>query len=103
MTQSTELIHELRASRPVDSTALRERGRQGGREKPARVPVWSSFRLPVRRVALVALPAAAALALVSAGAIGLSRSDGTTDALSERVGQPPAVTANQEPGATPEA
>jgi hypothetical protein len=71
------------------------------REEPARVPLWSRLRLPTRRVALVALPAAATLALVSAGAIGLSRSGPETQAVgdartpelskSPETSQPPAV------------
>jgi Domain of unknown function (DUF4349) len=72
---SPELIHELRASRPVTPAALRTRVREIARDEPTRVPVRSRFRLPARRAALVALPAAVALALVSAGAIGLSRAD----------------------------
>lgn len=79
MTSSPELIHALRASRPVAPVALRTRVREIAREQPSRVPVWARFQLPVRRIALVAAPAVVALALVSAGAVGLSRSDGTTE------------------------
>ncbi|MBM2823021.1 MAG: hypothetical protein HW413_1767 [Thermoleophilia bacterium] len=78
---SPDLIHELQASRPEAPTTLRTRvrGMAAQEQKP---PVrWPSFRLPVRRMALVAVPAAAALALVSAGAIGLSRSNGEVAAL----------------------
>ena len=88
MTPSPDPIRELRESRPTAPTELRTRVREIAREDstPAkmRAPVWSRLRLPVRRGALVALPAAAALALVSAGAIGLSRSDGTTEAARDR-------------------
>ena len=87
MTPSPDLIRELRESRPTAPTELRTRVRELAREDSApagaRAPVWSRFRLPARRGALVALPAAAALALVSAGAIGLSRSDGSEVAALE--------------------
>jgi Domain of unknown function (DUF4349) len=84
MTPSPDLQDQLRAGRPVAPPALRAKVREIAREEPARVPLLSRFRLPARRVVAVALPAAAALALVSAGAIGLSRSDApTTEALRE--------------------
>jgi hypothetical protein len=86
MTPSPDLQDQLRASRPVAPPALRAKVREIAREEPARVPVWNRFRLPARRVGLVALPAAVALALVSAGAIGLSRSDGTTEVFREDAG-----------------
>jgi hypothetical protein len=86
MTSSPDLIRELRASRPAAPAELRARVREIAREGSVRVPVWSRFRLPARRTALVALPAAAALALVSAGAIGLSRSDGSETAALENHG-----------------
>jgi Domain of unknown function (DUF4349) len=74
MTSSPDLIHELRASRPSAPTELRARVREIAAEQPARAR-WSSWRLPVRRGMLVAVPAAAALALASAGVLGLARSD----------------------------
>src|SRR4249919_1990274 len=74
MTSSPDLIHQLRASRPAASTDLRTRVREIAAEQPAR-PSWTTWRLPVRRGLLVALPAAAALALASAGVLGLARSD----------------------------
>ena len=74
MNASPDLIRELQSSRPAAPPALRARVRELATQEPARSR-WSWPRLPVRRVALVVLPAAAALALVSAGAIGLSRSD----------------------------
>ena len=79
---SPDLIHELQASRPEAPTALRARVRElaAQEQKPSSVR-WPSFRLPVRRIALVAVPAAAALAIASAGAIGLSRSDRDVAAL----------------------
>ena len=74
MTSSPDLIHELRASRPSAPAELRTRIRAIGSEQPARAP-WARWRFPVRRGALVAVPAAAALALASAGVLGLTRSD----------------------------
>ena len=74
MTSSPDLIHELRASRPSAPAELRTRIRAIGSEQPARAP-WARWRFPVRRGVLVAVPAAAALALASAGVLGLTRSD----------------------------
>jgi hypothetical protein len=73
MTSSPELIHELRASRPSAPADLRARVREIASEQPARAP-WASWRFPVRRGMLVAVPAAAALAFASAGVVGLARS-----------------------------
>lgn len=73
MIPSPDLIDELQASRPVAPAALRARVRETARAPRAASP-WERFRLPVRRVAVVAAPAVLALALVSAGAVGLSRS-----------------------------
>src|SRR5262245_31282149 len=81
MTPSPDPTDQLRASRPSAPLALRARVREIAREEPPRVPLWGRFRLPSRRVFVIAVPAAAALALVSAGAIGLSRSNGTTEAV----------------------
>jgi len=87
MTPSPDFQDQLRAARPAAPPALRAKVREIAREEPARVPVWGRFRLPARRAFTIALPAAAALALVSAGAIGLSRSDSpTTEALREDTG-----------------
>ena len=74
MTSSPELIHELRASRPSAPADLRARVREFTEEQPARAR-RASWRFPVRRGMLVAVPAAAALALASAGVLGLARSD----------------------------
>jgi uncharacterized protein DUF4349 len=74
MTSSPDLIHELRASRPAAPADLRARVRQTAAAKPAPVP-WARWRFPVRRGLLIAVPAAAALALASAGVLGLARSD----------------------------
>jgi hypothetical protein len=51
-------------------------------ERPAQAP-WSRLRFPARRVGLIAIPAAAALALASAGVIGLSHSDVSTKAIKQ--------------------
>jgi len=73
MTSSSDLIHELRASRPSAPAELRTRVREVAARQPARSS-WS-WPFPVRRGLLVAVPAAAALALASAGVVGLARSD----------------------------
>lgn len=76
MTSSPDLIHELRGSRPSAPAELRARVREIAAERPARVRApWSTWRFPVRRGIVIAVPAAAALALASAGVLGLSRSD----------------------------
>jgi flagellar basal body-associated protein FliL len=74
MTPSPDLIHELRASRPGAPPELRARIREIASAQPTR-SARASWRLPIRRGALVVVPAAAALALASAGIVGLSRSD----------------------------
>ncbi len=74
MTSSPDLIRELHASRPAAPAELRMRVREITRE-PATAPSRSWLRFPVRRAALVGVTAVVALAVVSAGAIGLSRSD----------------------------
>src|SRR5262245_17088002 len=74
MTPSPELIHELRASRPSAPAELRARVRAVASERPADAP-WAGWRFPIRRGMLVAVPAAAALAIASAGMLGIARSD----------------------------
>jgi hypothetical protein len=71
---SSDLIHALKASRPAAPTALRTRIREISAPETARAP-WSRFHFPVRRAALIAIPAAAVLAFASAGALGIARSD----------------------------
>lgn len=74
MTTSPDLLRELRASRPVAPPALRTRIRETARAEPA--PAWwARLRVPVRRGAVVVLPAAATVALATAGVLGLARSD----------------------------
>jgi len=77
MTPSPDLIQELQASRPVAPAALRTRVRETAAAEPARstLPVWSRLQLPVRRVALVAVPAAVAVSVVAAGVVGLSHAN----------------------------
>ena len=88
MTPSPDLIHELRASRPTAPADLRGRVRELA-ASPAAAP--SPFeklrlRLPSRRLGLVVLPAAAAIAIATAGVAGLARSDApTSEALVERL------------------
>lgn len=80
---SPDLIHELKVSRPAAPADLRMRVREIATQE-ASPSTWPSFRLPVRRMALVAMPAAIALAIASAGVLGLVRSDGSTEVLRER-------------------
>jgi len=75
MTSSSDLIYELRASRPSAPSELRARVREIAAEQPTRATTWASWRFPVRRAVFVAVPAAAALAFASAGVLGLARSD----------------------------
>src|SRR3990172_6995625 len=79
---SSDLIHELRASRPAAPTALRARIREISSPEVAPSP-WSRFRFPVRRAALIAIPATAVLAFASAGVLGITRSDGSTETYRE--------------------
>ena len=83
MTSSPDLIEELRAARPAAPADLRAQVRTIAAEPSARTK-RVRFGFPVRRGLLVAVPAAAALALASAGVLGLTRSGG---------GSSPAVTA----------
>jgi hypothetical protein len=78
MTSSPDLIAELRAARPSAPAELRMRVRELAAHTPAPSPWARRLRLPVRRGALIAVPAAAALALASAGILGLARSDSST-------------------------
>jgi hypothetical protein len=85
---SADLITELRAARPVAGNSLRERVHEIAASAPPPRRTFAT-RLAPRRVALVALPAAAAVALATAGALGLARSDeGAREA-----GTPPPATA----------
>jgi hypothetical protein len=89
MTSSPDLIRELRASRPAAPADLRARVRAIAAQEAAAAPsVFARLRqrLPERRLALVALPAAATLAIAAAGVVGLARSDApTTEAFSEQL------------------
>jgi Domain of unknown function (DUF4349) len=78
MTSSPELIRQLRASRPSAPLELRARVRGLASEREAAAAPWTRWSFPVRRTALVALPAAAALAFATAGVLGLARSDSPT-------------------------
>ena len=85
---SPDLIHALKASRPAAPIALRSRIREiATQEATPATASWPKLqlRLPVRRFAMVAMPAAVALAIVTAGVTGLARSDSTTEAFRERV------------------
>jgi hypothetical protein len=77
MTPSPDLIHELRASRPSAPVHLHTRVRELAAAQPTQ-PRWTRWAFPVRRGALIAVPAAVAIAVAAAGVVGLSRSDSPT-------------------------
>ena len=82
---SPDLIHELTTTRPVAPTALRARVREiAAQEAPPQASFWPKLRLPVRRVALVAVPAAATIAIASSAVLGLARSDNNVAALRDQ-------------------
>jgi hypothetical protein len=85
MTSSPDLIRELRAARPTAPATLRARVRGLADGQPRTTPfapsLFAAGRLRTRRAVLVVVPAAAALALVSAGTLGIVRSGGSTEAL----------------------
>src|SRR5262249_4854187 len=88
MTSSPDLIHELRASRPSAPAELRFRIRKLAAEPSARTRKLG-WRSPLRRGALIAVPAAAALAIVAAGVIGLTRPEGPgTESHAQRSAAP---------------
>ena len=94
---SAELMHELRSARPVAGEGLRERVLELAAREPE--PKRSLFgSLSVRRLSTVALPAAAMLALVAAGAIGLSRS-GESGRVASQPGE--SITREAAPAASP--
>ena len=66
------LLNEIRATKPEAPSALRERVRALAEQEPARMPFLARFEW--RRFVLV-VPAAAMVAIVAAGVIGLSRDD----------------------------
>jgi hypothetical protein len=79
MTSSSDLIHELRATRPSAPAELRARVRAIAVQEPARSSRRvRRLRVPLRRGLVIAVPAAAALALATAGVLGLARSDNPT-------------------------
>ncbi|MDQ3379762.1 MAG: DUF4349 domain-containing protein [Actinomycetota bacterium] len=81
---SPDLINELTGSRPVAPTGLRARVREiAAQEAAPKASFWPQLRLPIRRIALVAIPATALVAIASAGVLGLARSDGNVAALRE--------------------
>jgi len=96
MTSSPDLIQELRATRPTAPAALRAKVRElttAERQPRARWAggVVAGLRLPARRAVLVVVPAAAALALVSAGTLGIVRSGGSTEAFERQTSPGPTV------------
>jgi hypothetical protein len=100
MTPSPELMDELRAGRPTAPAALRARVREIAANEPAPRPSFSLLGRvgrPAHRVAVIAVPAAAALAIAGAGVIGLARSDAPPQVLREQ-----AVTDDQKTFGGPE-
>jgi flagellar basal body-associated protein FliL len=82
MTSSPDLIQELRAARPAAPADLRARVRTISAEPS---PTTRPRRFPIRRPLFVALPVAAALALASAGVLGLAHSGrGSSTALHDQ-------------------
>jgi hypothetical protein len=85
MTSSPDLIQELRATRPIAPATLRAKVRGLAEGQPRTTPfapsIFAAGRLRTRRAVLVVVPAAAALALVSAGTLGIVRSGGSTEAF----------------------
>ncbi len=74
---SSEVLEQIRLSRPSAPTELRQRVRAlaAAEQQPSRLAPFA--RLRPRRLALVAAPAFAVLAVATAGAIGLARSGST--------------------------
>lgn len=72
---SEPLLHEIRAAKPLAPSALRERVRALSAQEPAREPFLARLGLFNRRRLLLLAPATVAVALVAAGAIGLTRGD----------------------------
>jgi len=71
---SSELLEQIRLSRPAAPAELRRRIRGLEiEERPPRLAARTSLRLRPRGL-LVALPAAALVAIAAAGAIGIARS-----------------------------
>src|SRR5213593_897901 len=77
--RSSDLLAEIRTSRPTAPTALRERVAALADRQPA---ARAGVRRPsLRRFVLVAAPTVAVLAIATAGAIGLARSSQDEQAL----------------------
>jgi uncharacterized protein DUF4349 len=81
---SAEIVHELRGARPAAPPLLRARVEAIAASTPAPRPSFAARLLPRRRGLLVALPAAAMLAVASAGVIGVVRSDGPSGTVAAR-------------------
>jgi len=76
---SETLLNEIRATRPEAPSALRERVRALGVQAPAREPLLDRIRFTWGwKRAVLAVPATLVVALVAAGAIGLTRGDVST-------------------------
>jgi uncharacterized protein DUF4349 len=97
MTPSPDLIDELRAARPAAPAALRMRVHEIAAAAPAPTPLPRQL-LPSRRAWMIALSAAAAFALASAGVLGLARSGEPSSTRSLAPGEKTAI--GQAPSAT---
>jgi Domain of unknown function (DUF4349) len=72
---SSDVLQQIRATRPTAPTALRERVRAMAAEPRPEAPRPMRVQLPsLRRFVLVAAPAALVIALGTAGVLGLARS-----------------------------
>ena len=94
---SAEIVRELRASRPAAPHVLRARVEAiAASTPPAPRPSLAGRLLPRRRALLVAVPVAAALAVASAGVIGVvAPSDPADQSLAVRNAAAPESSADQ--------
>src|SRR6187397_1140347 len=93
---SPELAEQLRAARPVSSSELRERVLAVATE-PAPAP-RRRLEWPLRRIALVAVPVATAVALAFAGVHGIVSSGGSH----QNASSPPVESAGLKAGVVPQ-
>jgi cell division protein FtsB len=95
MTSSPDLIQELRAARPFAPADLRTRVRELATEPSS--TARPRRRFPLRRGFVVAIPVAAALAIVSAGALGLAHSDAPPKSMAATVDEGAVATLAKAP------
>jgi uncharacterized protein DUF4349 len=99
MSPSEALLNEIRASRPVAPTELRDRVRAIAAERPASEPFLA--RVSLRRLVLVA-PATVLVALLAAGAIAVLPREGTGDERAASGGAATTTATQALDSATPE-